>query len=93
MALEISYWGGTDTVTRQIYGQFISAESLALSGASAQSGLVPPGAAFARIEAVEACRVIVGVAPVATATSAYLPAGRMIEMQVRPGEKVAGITA
>jgi len=93
MALEISYWTGTDAATREVYGTFISAESRTLSGTSAQSGVTPPNAVIVRVEATEAARLLYGADPTASASSLYLGAGGIIEFAAVPGAKVAGVTA
>lgn len=93
MALEISYWTGTDALTRQVYGEFISAETRSLSGTSAQSGATPDNAAFVRVEATEAARVHYGTNPTAADGSLYLGSGGWIEFAAVAGNKIAGKTA
>lgn len=95
MALEISYWTGTDTNTRQVYGRLISSESMTLTGVTQQSGAAPDGASLARVSAGEACRVTNSAAsPTVTATNGtYLAAGDSIDLFVKPSDKLAAFTA
>lgn len=94
MALEISYFSGRGKRGTQVYGGFISAETRSLTGTSAQSGAIPAGATIARIEATEAARVQVGDSnPTAAATSIYMAAGAVLDIEVTAGHKIAGKTA
>lgn len=93
MALEISYWTGTDAATRQVYGEFIGAETRSLSGSSAQSGATPANAAIVRVQATEAARVRYGSNPTADANSLYIGTGGPIEFAAVAGYKIAGKTA
>ena len=96
MALEISYWTGYDVTTREVYGRLISSETLATGASSAVSAVVPPNAGIARCEAtVAAVRIANGAAaPVASPTNgAFVGLGAFIDVQVRPGEKIAAILA
>lgn len=93
MALEISYWAGRAGHGTPIYRGFIVAETRSLSGTSAQSGAIPSGAKVVRIEATEAARVAFGANPEAVATSQYMAANAVIDIEAVVGDKIAGKTA
>lgn len=95
MPIHISYWSGVDTETRLCYGRLIASETISISGTSAQSGAVPAGAALARCSATETCRISnASASPTASATGGvYLEGGQSIDLDVNPGDRIAGITA
>jgi hypothetical protein len=94
MPLEITYWTGSAPENRGVYGTPISNEQRTLSGVSAQSGATPDGTAFVSITATEAARFEYSSSnPTASVSSVYLLAGRTIDIDARPGFKIAGITA
>lgn len=92
MTVEISYWNGRGKHGTQIYGGYVSAESLSITGTSAQSGATPNGATIVRVEMTEAGRIAYGSSPTAGATTPYLGAGQVIEFEATNGHKVAGKT-
>lgn len=80
MALEITYYGDTDTTTGQIYGLQLGRSTVTLTASSADAGAKPSGASFARLRAGEACVVSNNGATSAT-NGQYLAAGEFIDMQ------------
>ena len=95
MSLQISYWAGQGDIGLTIYRGFMSAEALAIGGASAQSGVTPAGAKIVRITATANARVLYGSNPTATndGASLYIASGQTIDIQAERGFRVAGITA
>lgn len=93
MTIEISYWNGRGKHGTQIYGAAISAETLSITGTSAQSAATPAGATIVRVETTEACRFAYGANPTAAATTPYLGLGGVIEFDAVVGSKLAGKTA
>jgi len=97
MALKITYWTASRT-NPNIAGGVVSSESLALTGASAQSGLTPASAVYVSISATEAAALdYSGADPTAvagaTGTSAYMAEGERMWFDAVAGYKVAGIQA
>ena len=92
MTIEISYWYNSGKRGRPIYSHYVSAESLSITGTSAQSGATPASAEIVRVEMTEAGRVAYGGNPTAAATTPYLGAGQVIEFDAVVGNKVAGKT-
>jgi len=97
MALKITYWTASRT-NQNIAGGVVSSESLALTGASAQSGLTPASAVYVSINATEAAAFdYSGANPTAiagaTGTSAYMADGQSVWLDAVAGYKVAGIQA
>jgi len=92
MSLEISYWNGRGKHGTQIYGGHVSAESLSITGTSAQSSATPNGATIVRVETTEACRIAYGSNPTAGSATPYLGAGQVIEFEAVVGNKLAGKT-
>ena len=69
----------------------LSASQAVSFDASAQSSAVSDNASDIRIVSTTDCHVLVGVNPVATATSAFLPAGVVEYIGIEGGEKIAAI--
>ena len=82
MALEIAYFTGSDTETRQCYGLLLSSASPTLSPASASCGAVPATARIARLKAGENCRVTNNGATASATNGVYLSTGDIIDIQV-----------
>jgi len=93
MALQIAYFAGRGKHATPVYRGFISAEALAVSASSAQSGAAPGGATVARIEAADDVRLAFGDNPTATSTGLFLATDRFIDIEIEPGSKIAAITA
>src|SRR4051812_42898142 len=91
MALEISYYGGADPVTRLIFGAHVGAQAVTPSASSPNSAATPSNAALARIRAGENCRFLkntdgtnTGTMAVTSATGQYLAAGETIDVYIKP---------
>jgi hypothetical protein len=71
---------------------FISSEDITTGAASAQSSASPVGATHVRLVATAACRVLLGVNPVAVATSTLVAASIIPEyIKIPENYKVAAI--
>ena len=93
MALEITYWTASKS-NPNVPGAVISAESLTISGTSAQSAATPANAVFVSINATEAARFDYGgTNPTASAADAYMASGERLWLDAVALNKVAGITA
>lgn len=99
MALEISYYGGADAITRMIYGSHVGAQSWTLTSSSVASAISPAGAALARVRAGENCRFLKntdgtnsGSMAVTSTTGQYLAAGDTIDVFVKPSTYFAAMT-
>lgn len=91
MALELSYYAGTDAVTRMIYGAHVGTQVMTLTSSSANSTAIPTNAALARIRAGENCRFLkntdgtnTGAQAITASTGQYLAAGETIDVFVKP---------
>lgn len=92
MPLEISYW--SNGRNPNAYGRELLAETRTLSGTSALSAATPANAEIVRIETTEAARIsYTSATSAATATTPYLAANAVIDLEAVPGWKVAGKTA
>jgi len=99
MALEISYYGGADAITRMVYGSHVGAQSWTLTSSSAISAISPPSAALARVRAGENCRFLkntdgtnTGSTAVTSSTGQYLAAGETIDVFIKPSTYFAAMT-
>lgn len=81
MALEISYFTGSDPETRACYGTLLSSASVILTGTSASCGTVPPTSKIARLKAGENCRVSNNGATASATNGVYLTAGDIMDIQ------------
>lgn len=69
-----------------------AAQEVATGAASAASAPFGAQTRRIRVAATAACRIAIGDGtPVATATSAYLPADRAEYLEVTPGQRIAAI--
>jgi hypothetical protein len=91
MALELSYYAGTDAVTRMIYGAHVGTQVMTLTSSSANSTAIPANAALARVRAGENCRFLkntdgtnAGVMAITATTGQYLAAGETMDVYVKP---------
>ena len=76
----------------QLSSRFGDAQDLTVGAASAASAAFQTQTRQIRVVATSACRIVIGDgAPVATATSAYLPANIVEYIQVTPGQRIAAI--
>ena len=93
MPLKIAYLA--QSRNQNMPGKVLSAESLTISGTSAQSAATPSNADYIKVTATEtSCFEYSSANPTASATtSAYLAAGETIYLDAVSGYKVAGITA
>lgn len=101
MPLKITYWTASK-ISEEVVGAVISSESLAISGASAQSGATPSNAVFVSLRNTESGDVnfdYSGANPTAVATadsthaSAGIGIGERLWLDAVPGNKIAGITS
>lgn len=91
MTLAITYWTASGR-NPNIPGAAISDESVAISGASAQSAATPANADYVSLLAGEVTRFLYNSAnPTALATSTLINSGERIWLDAKPGYKVAGI--
>ena len=92
MPLKISYWSGG--LNKNTYGREISAESLTITATSGLAGLTPTNAEIVRIEATEAAHYSYtsATSTAVTASTPYLAANAIIDIEAVPGWKVAGKT-
>ena len=68
-------------------------QNLTVGVTSVQSAALNSDTRLVRILSNEACRIAAGVAPVATASSMFIPADVAEYFGVRPGDKLAVIAA
>jgi hypothetical protein len=86
-------------LARDITGHMVPALGLgatlvvAFTGTSAQSAAVDENTLVVRLVATADCFVAIGASPTATTSSAYLPAGVVEYLAIRPGHKVAALQA
>lgn len=93
MALEISYWTGSDAATRSCYGTNVGRTSATLTGSSAALGVIPSGASVARLKAGENCIVSNNGAAASASNGVYLAAGDTIDIAVPASGPFNGMTA
>lgn len=92
MPLQISYW--TSGLNKNTYGREIVAEALTLTASTALAGATPANAEIVRVETTEAARIsYTSATSAATATTPYLAANSIIDIEAVSGWKVAGKTA
>lgn len=98
MTIEITYYGSTQNPN--IYGQPIASEKVTASAVSAQStSTTPTNCTIVRIAATANDRYAYGSNPTAVATATggadchYIGSGAVIDLEAKPGYKIAVITA
>lgn len=75
-----------------VAGEALTSQTRTLSGTSAQSAAFAGGTMFVRLCADVVCHYAIGESPVATTSSARLPADTIEYRAVRGGQKIAAIT-
>lgn len=93
MALRITYFDGCDTITRQCYGVVMGSAAVTLTATSADLGVVPPGAAVARMSAGEDCLVSNNGTAASATNGVFLSAGSAIDMAVPASGQFKGRTS
>jgi hypothetical protein len=70
----------------------LAEQTVALSGASAQSNAFGPFTKYIRVHTDAICSILVGSNPTATTAKKRIPADHTEYFGVKPGDKIAAIT-
>jgi hypothetical protein len=92
MALNIAYFGDSDTITGQCYGILSASVAYTVTGSSASVGTPPSNAAIARLAAGENCYVSNNGAAASATNGIYLAVGQVTDIEVKSGTALQAIT-
>jgi hypothetical protein len=92
MALSISYFGGSDAITMQCYGELIGTVAVTLTGSDASMGVPPANAAIARITAGEACFVSNNTTAVSATNGVSMATASTMDLAIIRGNPIRAKT-